>query len=56
MKLRNASLQQIMSSELDFGFHEDSPFYESLIEIQLVFNFYIPFYQHSSHLDTDATA
>jgi len=28
----------MMSSELNFGFPEDSSFYEILIEIQLVFN------------------
>jgi hypothetical protein len=44
MKLRTASLQKIISSELNCCLHEDSPFYESLIEIQLVFNLLALFY------------
>jgi hypothetical protein len=39
IKLRNESLQQMMSRELDFDSHVDSQFYESKIEIQLIFNF-----------------
>jgi len=46
----------MMSSELDFSLQEGSQFYEILIEIQLVFYFYVLFYHNSCDINKDATA